>query len=917
MESGAAVENVRNGRISAFERTSSSRPQLGIGTDFDLGKSAWNSSSRIWGTSKSFLDTGVDDEPMTRMRAGEDETLGPPDHLLASPVRQTSSSSYGPNRLTPSSLLTPTESNNGNALPSQMPWNSIATMTGFTSRPRGQPLSPIKHRQNPGLDFIDNNSNRGLAESSLFAGSAPDVEDEPSDAQQTQQQCRAATTGSRFLHSPGRSTSFSRSEVSPQIQAFHSNKVNNTNGIFASIREFERDQEPSSKEARMTNGGTLKYPLHNSYAATRPTFGYAPDNLSKSDFISPTCGKGSGRSLTAERLDQFHSMPNTNLDEAVRSLRALSFDQAQDAVDTLPARRTSLPQPQYPRDIYPVPAHASAQRSFPFNPMESPFQPSSANVQSVESRLDPQAAPHYGGLAYAEHGALSPSAGTYRSSLHSPRYSATGTPPTGPQSIRSTPASGLSSGSSHHDPSMLDRKFPNMEHYSFDHTHFAPNSLQSQTRNGVQYDISPPAQPMRMNPLAHPYILPGHPGLNNFPSAPRIPIREPEQSQVIRSAVLEDFRMNSKTNKRYELKDIYNYVVEFSGDQHGSRFIQQKLETANSDEKEQIFKEIQPNVLQLMTDVFGNYVIQKLFEHGNQSQKKILANQMKGHVLHLSMQMYGCRVVQKAFEHVLTDQQASLVKELDGPNLQILKVVKDQNGNHVVQKAIERIPGEHIQFIVDAHRGQMAKMSTHQYGCRVVQRMLEHCQPKAKRIILDELLEHILPLVSDSYGNYVVQHIIQNGEPHDRRHVVNIVLQQLLTFSKHKYASNIVEKSIDCADDDQRTAILRGLTAPNEHGVTPVLGLMRDQYGNYVLQKVYSQLQGAELLALAADMKHNYPVLRRTSYGKQVVAMEKLLFGGNGPPTTSTSSRSSNLPSTNASSTVDGDGTPAPKPEVK
>lgn len=123
--------------------------------------------------------------------------------------------------------------------------------------------------------------------------------------------------------------------------------------------------------------------------------------------------------------------------------------------------------------------------------------------------------------------------------------------------------------------------------------------------------------------------------------------RDHDPTQVVRSPLLEEFRANSKGNKRYELKDIYNHVVEFSGDQHGSRFIQQKLETANSDEKEQVFREIQPNCLQLMTDVFGNYVVQKLFEHGNQTQKKILANQMRGHVLALSTQMYGCRVVQK------------------------------------------------------------------------------------------------------------------------------------------------------------------------------------------------------------------------------------------------------------------------------
>lgn len=47
-------------------------------------------------------------------------------------------------------------------------------------------------------------------------------------------------------------------------------------------------------------------------------------------------------------------------------------------------------------------------------------------------------------------------------------------------------------------------------------------------------------------------------------------------------------------------------------DQYGSRFIQQKLETANVEEKKKIFPEIIPHARTLMTDVFGNYVIQKV-----------------------------------------------------------------------------------------------------------------------------------------------------------------------------------------------------------------------------------------------------------------------------------------------------------------
>lgn len=49
-----------------------------------------------------------------------------------------------------------------------------------------------------------------------------------------------------------------------------------------------------------------------------------------------------------------------------------------------------------------------------------------------------------------------------------------------------------------------------------------------------------------------------------------------------------------------------------SSDQYGSRFIQQKLETASVEEKDMVFHEIMPQALSLMTDVFGNYVVQKV-----------------------------------------------------------------------------------------------------------------------------------------------------------------------------------------------------------------------------------------------------------------------------------------------------------------
>lgn len=56
--------------------------------------------------------------------------------------------------------------------------------------------------------------------------------------------------------------------------------------------------------------------------------------------------------------------------------------------------------------------------------------------------------------------------------------------------------------------------------------------------------------------------------------------------------------------------------------------------------------------------------------------------------------------------------------ELDG---HVIRCVRDQNGNHVIQKCIECIPTEKIGFIISAFKGQVTVLSSHPYGCRVIQ----------------------------------------------------------------------------------------------------------------------------------------------------------------------------------------------------
>jgi pumilio RNA-binding family len=348
-----------------------------------------------------------------------------------------------------------------------------------------------------------------------------------------------------------------------------------------------------------------------------------------------------------------------------------------------------------------------------------------------------------------------------------------------------------------------------------------------------------------------------------------------EKNAQQRSPLLEEFR-NSRI-PHLQLSDLGKHVVEFAQDQHGSRFIQQKLERASLKEKQMIFDEVIAHSHSLMTDVFGNYVIQKFFEYGTQDQKNQLAAVIKGNVMNLALQMYGCRVIQKALEAVDSVQQLELLSEMEG---QVLKCVKDQNGNHVVQKVIERVDPKKLQFIIDAFVSgspdTVCNLSTHPYGCRVIQRVLEHCLDEQKRPVLEQLHDNIRTLVTDQYGNYVIQHVIEHGTHEDRDRIVDGIKGNVLKFAQHKFASNVIEKCLTCGSAHHRNALI--VEVCGEGLNTPLLEMMRDPFANYVVQKMLDVADSVHRKKMMLAIKPHIPTLRKYNYGKHIITKLEKYF---------------------------------------
>ncbi|TIB69348.1 hypothetical protein E3P77_00510 [Wallemia ichthyophaga] len=414
----------------------------------------------------------------------------------------------------------------------------------------------------------------------------------------------------------------------------------------------------------------------------------------------------------------------------------------------------------------------------------------------------------------------------------------------------------------HSMPTLGSQQAPLYENYLYAHAH------------------SPQQPPTRQIPQLH-----QHPHQHQY-QPPQTRMRSMRSNQHLstnRSAVLEDFRVNGKHTKP-ELHNIFGYVTEFATDQLGSRFIQQKLDNAPSESFLRVFEEIFPNAVELSSDVFGNYVIQKLFEHGSAAQRRRLVAQIAEHIPTLSFQMYGCRVVQKAVECVGEAEQMEIVGRMEQMTE---RAVQDQNANHVIQRIIEQVDPDRLLSLPVAFAENAKELASHPYGCRVLQRSFEHIGQARSRCLIEALHEHVDNLVVDMFGNYVIQYLLEFGDDSDRSRIIVKINHRFFELARHKFASNVCEKALIRAGENDREMLIHRLVDRSDGGASldGIPALMKDQYGNYVLQRAISVVGSAQAGQLIETINEELEHIRKSNQihnmssatAKHVLAIERLL----------------------------------------
>ncbi|KAI0113722.1 ARM repeat-containing protein [Nemania sp. FL0031] len=344
---------------------------------------------------------------------------------------------------------------------------------------------------------------------------------------------------------------------------------------------------------------------------------------------------------------------------------------------------------------------------------------------------------------------------------------------------------------------------------------------------------------------------------------PSVQPRDSQQRVMQQRRAQNDDAMNRYVN--LPLEQVVGNIYEMCKDQHGCRYLQRQLETRVPEHVHMIWVETNQHVVELMTDPFGNYLCQKLLEYCNDDERTALIQNAAKDMVRIALNQHGTRALQKMIEFVTTPIHVqTIIAALRG---QVVELIQDLNGNHVIQKCLNKLGSADSEFIFSAVGNHCIEVGTHRHGCCVLQRCIDHASGSQKSWLIQQITENATRLVQDPFGNYVVQYIIDLNEPTFTEPLAQRFLGKIGSLSRHKFSSNVVEKCLRCASDESKDRMVSELLVPGE-----MERLLKDSFGNYVVQTALEHSSVQTKHQLVEAIRPMLPGIRGTPYGRRLAA---------------------------------------------
>lgn len=250
-----------------------------------------------------------------------------------------------------------------------------------------------------------------------------------------------------------------------------------------------------------------------------------------------------------------------------------------------------------------------------------------------------------------------------------------------------------------------------------------------------------------------------------------------------------------------------------------SKTLQQQISKSSPTELNKLIISLQKHMPDLMVDLYGNYLCQTLFHTCSADQRLLLLKALKGHFEDISYHPRGTHALQNLIAMTSLKDEENIYK--DEFKDKIVKMSKDVNGSHVVQRLLINISNSY--FVIREILGHVKELAVDKFGVCVLKKCCNDPQ------VMSEVLGDALFLMQHPYGNYIVQCVLDIWNEEVAYEFASSVQGKITQLCLQKYSSNVVEKALKI--DYIRDCIVKELLVDDK-----IKEIVANQYGCYVLR---------------------------------------------------------------------------------
>ena len=209
----------------------------------------------------------------------------------------------------------------------------------------------------------------------------------------------------------------------------------------------------------------------------------------------------------------------------------------------------------------------------------------------------------------------------------------------------------------------------------------------------------------------------------------------------------------------------------------------------------------------------------------------------------------GSRILQRKLEEGSKEERSMI---FNGLEKDLKSLIVDPSANFVIQKMCEVLDQRQQQVMLQALLSNVHSIVNHSNGCRVLQKFIETTSPENVDQIYQSLKSIFIETCMSQNGNHIVQRFIE-FLPNRVDEIVSMVKPRLIELAFDNCGCRVVQRLFDKYSVDTLSSLVDDV-------VLKAVDLSKNQYGNYVVQKVLESGKGDLVTKIVERLRgHYYP----------------------------------------------------------